>query len=125
MVLVDRVSGRERGEELLVVGIPVQEALEPAALGRDVVEHAVVHQPEAQAELFEILPGTQSRVDLLEVDDGKAAVGGVGEEREDMHGVDGAPHEYPQEIRKRLEGLLPGAGQEVPVRDEDDVSLAE
>jgi hypothetical protein len=60
-------------EELLVVGIPVQDSLEPAALGRDVVEHAVVHQPEAQAELFEILPGTQSRVDLLEVDDGKAA----------------------------------------------------
>src|SRR5262249_30097946 len=93
VVAVDRVPRAERDEEILEGGVPVQVALEPAALRRDVVEDAVEHQPEAAAQLVEVLPAAEARVDLLEVDDREAAIGGVREEREDVDRVDGTSHE--------------------------------
>ena len=103
MIPADRVAGGEGDEELLVVGVAVQESLEPAALRRDVVEDAVEHQPEALAQLLEVLPGPQARIHLLEVDDREAAVGGVGEEGQYVDRVDRAAHEDAQEVREGFE----------------------
>ena len=107
MIPIDRVAGGEGDEEVLVVGVAVQESLEPAALRGDVVEDAVEHQAEALAELLDVLPGPQVRIHLLEVDDREAAVGGEGEEGQDVDRVDRAAHEDAEEVRERFEGLLP------------------
>jgi len=68
-------GGIEGDEEIAIISTVVQELLEPAALGGDMVDDAVEHELVVGLELLDVLPGAELGVDRLEVDDRESPVG--------------------------------------------------
>jgi hypothetical protein len=81
--------------------LPGQEGFEPGPFCRAVVEDQIRHQPERRADIGDIRPVADGRIDLIIVDDGKAVVGTVGKKGQDM---DAADHVFQVFVCEGLQG---------------------
>ncbi len=117
-----RLDGNEPGR---VDRVTSCKTLEPLALAGDVVDDCVKHQPEVLAQLLDICPVAQGRIDLRVVDHRETIIRGIGEEGKDVHPRDGAFQALRKYLVERLQGRLAGFPELITVGDENRVSLGE
>ncbi len=106
-------------EVIMIFRIVAQKSLEPLALRGDVIDHPVEHQVEVLSHAGHIVPRAQRGIHLFVIDDGKAVVGGIGIERQDMNTVYDALQMLIAELRQRAQRRAIGFAQLIAVGDED------
>ena len=95
----------------------------PVALARDVVDDQIRHEPVVDRQGLHVVPAAERRVHGAVVDDGKAVVGAVREERQDVQAGHGIADARVEKAPERRERRLAVRANHVAVGDEHGVAL--